>query len=147
MASGANRWVHSWHQFPSLRFAWSLAASFSQGVLDSWFVFSFVSPSALGLWTLCHPVLLLSWVYVKRRHFICTHSFEAPSQAEDMSLRVGDGSRLSHPVYQGGGIPAILAIFFHPQTSQDGTFGKRGSGRRRKNFHYHSEIIPVNILV
>lgn len=54
---------------------------------------------------------------------------------------------LSHPVCQGGGLPAILVIFFHPQTSQDGTFGKRNSGRRRKNFHSHSETIADNILV
>lgn len=48
---------------------------------------------------------------------------------------------------QGRGLLVILGIFFHPQTSQDGKFGKRGSGRSRKNFQSHSETISINILV
>lgn len=66
---------------------------------------------------------------------------------EDMSLGLEMATDWGHPVCQGGGLPAILAVFSHPQTSQDGKFGQRGSGRRRKNFHSHSETISVNILV
>lgn len=64
--------VHGWHQYTcSSRFAWSLAASFSKGTLQSWLVFPFVSPSILGSGIVCHPVLLLSWVRAESRRFVC----------------------------------------------------------------------------
>ena len=107
----------------------------------SWFVFLLVSPGALGLWLVRHPVLLLSIVGREERLPGCTHVARLGYEA-----RPGSRTARPRPPSASEGVHLLLWFLSSIMTSHDGTFGKIGCGRRSVST-LNWRPVPVSIRI